>query len=160
MSHNSEIIQRGREVLIANYARQPIAMARGEGSFVFDADGKKYLDLFAGFGGCVLGHCHPALVAAVAEQSKKLWHVGNTFYSEAQIELAERLNRFAFAGQAFFCHGGADANEAAIKLARLRGMKDGGKRWKTISLIKSFHGRTLAMIAATGNPQVREGFGP
>src|SRR5207244_10852932 len=134
--------------------------ARGEGLPGWGADGKKYLCLFAGFGGCILGHCHPALVSAVTEQAKKLWHVGNTFYSEPQIELAERLNRFAFTGQAFFCHGGADANEAAIKLARLRGMANGGKRWKTVSLIKSFHGRTLAMIAATGNPQVREGFGP
>jgi acetylornithine aminotransferase len=86
--------------------------------------------------------------------------VGNTFYTQPQIELAERLNRTAFEGQAFFCHGGADANEAAVKLARLRGLANGGKRWKTVSLLKSFHGRTLAMIVATGNPAVREGFGP
>jgi predicted acetylornithine/succinylornithine family transaminase len=135
-------------------------MDRGEGAWLWDTTGKKYLDLFAGFGGAVLGHCHPALIEAATKQAHKLWHVGNTFYTEPQIELAERLNRFAFKGQAFFCHGGADANESAVKLARLRGMATGGKRWKTVSLQKSFHGRTLAMISATGNPAVREGFGP
>src|SRR5690606_7507557 len=126
----------------------------------WDAGGRRYLDLFAGFGGAVLGHAHPALVAAVNQQAQRLWHVGNLFHTQPQIELAERLNRHAFTGQAFFCHGGADANESAVKLARLRGMRNGQSRWKTISLHKSFHGRTLAMIAATGNPKVREGFGP
>jgi acetylornithine/succinyldiaminopimelate/putrescine aminotransferase len=86
--------------------------------------------------------------------------VGNSFYSQPQIEFAERLNRHAFAGQAFFCHSGAEANEAACKLARLRGSKDGGKRWKIVTLSRSFHGRTLAMIAATGNPTYLAGFGP
>src|SRR6185295_19076740 len=114
---------------IANYARQPVAMVRGEGSNLWDSDGKKYLDLFAGFGGCVLGHCHPALVAAVTEQSKKLWHVGNTFWSEPQIEFAERLNRHAFTGQAFFCHSGLESNEAAVKLARLRYADAPKKKW-------------------------------
>lgn len=156
----TEMVEAANRVLIQNYARQPIVMQRGEGSWLWDASGKRYLDLFAGFGGAVLGHAHPALVAAVCEQAGILWHVGNTFHTQPQIELAEKLNRHAFRGQAFFAHSGADANEAAVKLARLRGMADGGKRWKTISLIKSFHGRTLAMIAATGNPKVREGFGP
>jgi acetylornithine/N-succinyldiaminopimelate aminotransferase len=159
-SQTQSILDRGKRVLIGNYARLPIVMDRGEGVWLWDTDGRKYLDLFAGFGGCVLGHCHPALVAAATEQAKKLWHVGNTFYTEPQIELAERLNKTAFTGQAFFSHGGADANEAAVKLARLRGLANGGKKWKTVSLLKSFHGRTLAMIAATGNPAVREGFGP
>ena len=156
----TQMVEQANQVLIQNYARLPIVMHRGEGGWLWDAAGKRYLDLFAGFGGAILGHAHPALVAAVREQAGLLWHVGNTFYTQPQVELAERLNRFAFKGQAFFAHSGADANEAAVKLARLRGMGDGGKRWKTISLIKSFHGRTLAMIAATGNPKVREGFGP
>ena len=159
-TRSQAILQRGKSVLISNYARLPFVMERGEGSLLFDTDGRRYIDLFAGFGGCVLGHCHPALIAAASEQAKRLWHVGNTFYTEPQIEFAERLNRTAFPGQAFFCHGGADSNEAAIKLARLRGMANSGKRWKAVSLLKSFHGRTLAMIAATGNPAVREGFGP
>ncbi len=160
MPTTQEILERGKNVLIGNYARVPIDMVRGEGSTLWDSEGKQYLDLFAGFGGSILGHCHPALVAAATEQSKKLWHVGNTFYTEPQIEFAEHLNRHAFRGQAFFCHSGAEANEAACKLARLRGSQNSGKKWKIISLVKSFHGRTLAMIAATGNPTYREGFGP
>lgn len=160
MAQMQAILERGKRVLMQNYARLPVVMERGEGAHLWDADGKRYLDLFAGFGGCILGHCHPALVAAATEQARKLWHVGNTFYSEPQIELAERLNRFAFAGQAFFCHSGAEANEAACKLARLRGNEKSPRRWKIISLNKSFHGRTLAMIAATGNPAVRTGFAP
>lgn len=160
MSRAQPIVERGKKVLIGNYARQPIVMERGEGPWVWDADGKRYLDLFPGFGGCVLGHCHPALIEAVNQQSHKLWHVGNTFYTEPQIELAERLNRLAFTGQAFFCHSGAEANEAAVKLTRLRGGQKQPHRWKIISLTHSFHGRTLAMIAATGNPAVRQGFGP
>jgi len=155
-----DIINRGKKVLIGNYARQPVAMARGEGSYLWDADGKRYLDLFAGFGGAILGHCHPALVAAASAQAERLWHVGNTFYTEPQVELAERLNRFAFEGKAFFCHSGAESNEASVKLARLRGGAKSPARWKIISLTKSFHGRTLAMISATGNPAVRAGFAP
>jgi predicted acetylornithine/succinylornithine family transaminase len=160
VSQTLEWLERGKRVLIGNYARMPVVMERGEGSLVYDADGKRYIDLFAGFGGGILGHCHPELVRAAADQAEKLWHVGNTFYSEPQIELAERLNKHAFPGQAFFCHSGAESNEAAVKLARLRGQAKAPGRWKMISLHKSFHGRTLAMIAATGNPAVKAGFGP
>ena len=160
MSQSQEWLERGKRVLIGNYARMPVVMERGEGSLVYDADGKRYIDLFAGFGGGILGHAHPELVRAAADQAEKLWHVGNTFYSEPQIEFAERLNKHAFPGQAFFCHSGAESNEAAVKLARLRGQAKAPGRWKMISLNKSFHGRTLAMIAATGNPAVKAGFGP
>ncbi len=160
MPTTQEILERGKNVLIGNYARVPLDMVCGEGTSLWDADGKQYLDLFAGFGGAILGHCHPALVAAAGEQAKKLWHVGNTFHTEPQIEFAELLNRHAFCGKAFFCHSGAEANEAACKLARLRGSQNGGKKWKILSLLHSFHGRTLAMIAATGNRTYRAGFGP
>jgi acetylornithine aminotransferase len=160
MSGTQEILERGRRALIGNYARLPVVMDRGEGCFVWDTDGKKYLDLFAGFGGCILGHCHPALVDAVTAQARKLWHVGNTFYTEPQIEFAERLNKTAFPGQAFFCHSGLESNEAAVKLARLRGNLSKPGRWKIIALANSFHGRSLAMIAATGNPAIRQGFEP
>ncbi len=160
MSRTDELLQRGKKALIGNYARLPVVMDHGEGAYVTDTDGKRYLDLFAGFGGAILGHCHPALIAAATEQSRRLWHVGNTFHTEPQIDLAERLNRTAFAGQAFFCHSGAEANEAACKLARLRGGSASPRKWKIISLTRSFHGRTLAMIAATGNPAVRAGFDP
>ena len=154
------ILERGKELLIGNYARQPVVMSRGQGAEVWDSDGKRYVDLFAGFGGAVLGHAHPALVEAAAKQAQKLWHVGNTFYSEPQIEFAERLAKAAFTGQAFFCHSGLEANEAAVKLARLRHKDATPKRYKIISLQKSFHGRSLAMIAATGNPKIKAGFEP
>ena len=160
MSDTQEWLSRGQQSLIQNYGRSPVVMVRGEGSHVYDADGKRYLDLFAGFGGAILGHCHPALAAAATEQAGRLWHVGNAFYTTPQIEFAERIKAHAFDGRAFFCHSGLEANEAAVKLARLRGLANGGRRWKTISLFKSFHGRSLAMIAATGNTAVKDGFGP
>lgn len=160
MSETAQLLSRARDVLIANYARQDVVMARGEGSFVWDSDGKKYLDLFAGFGGCILGHSHPALVKAASDQAQKLWHVGNTYHSLPQIELGERLNKYAFKGQAFYCHSGLESNEAACKLARLRGQTANPKKWKIISLNKSFHGRSLAMISATGNPATKAGFDP
>jgi predicted acetylornithine/succinylornithine family transaminase len=160
MSQTEKILERANQVLIANYARQQFVMSRGRGSELWDADGKKFLDLFAGFGGAILGHCHPALIEAATSQAAKLWHVGNTFHTEPQVEFAERLNRTAFTGQAFFCHSGLEANEAACKLVKLRGQEFSPKRWKIISLSKSFHGRSLAMIAATGNPAIGAGFGP
>jgi predicted acetylornithine/succinylornithine family transaminase len=160
MTNTASILENGKRYLIGNYARLPIVMARGEGSTLWDTQGREYLDLFAGFGGCILGHCHPDLIRAATAQAATLWHVGNTFYTTPQIEFAQLLNERAFEGQAFFCHSGAEANEAACKLARLRGHQNGGKKWKIISLNKSFHGRTLAMIAATGNPAYRVGFEP
>src|SRR5437762_2553506 len=140
MADTQSILERGKHVLIPNYARLPVIMERRQGAWLWDTDSKRYLDLFAGFGGAILGHCHPALIEAATQQAHKLWHVGNTFYTEPQIEFAERLNRTAFAGQAFFCHGGAEANEAACKLARLRGNERDPKQWKIISLLSSFHG--------------------
>ncbi|MBC8108712.1 MAG: acetylornithine/succinylornithine family transaminase [Anaerolineae bacterium] len=154
------IIERANNVLIGNYARIPIVMHRGEGSLLWDTDGNQYIDLFAGFGGAILGHAHPALIAAATEQAKNLWHVGNTYHTLPQVEFAERMNQHAFRGQAFFCHSGLEANEAAVKLARLRGSTHKPKKWKVVSFNQSFHGRSLAMIAATGNPAVRVGFDP
>lgn len=153
-------LERANSVLIGNYARLPVVMTRGEGARLWDGAGKEYIDLFAGFGGGILGHAHPALVEVVGQQAKKLWHVGNTFHTEPQVELAERLNKHAFRGQAFFCHSGLESNEAAVKLARLRGAQQNPKRWKVVSFHRSFHGRSLAMIAATGNPAVKAGFEP
>ena len=154
------ILDRANNVLIGNYARIPIVMGRGEGSLLWDTEGNKYIDLFAGFGGGILGHSHPALINAATEQAKNLWHVGNTYHTLPQVEFGERLNKHAFRGQAFFCHSGLEANEAAVKLARLRGQSHEKKKWKVVSFNQSFHGRSLAMIAATGNPAVRVGFEP
>ncbi len=160
MANTAEIIDSGKKLLIGNYARLPVVMARGRGSHLWDSEGREYLDLFAGFGGTILGHCHPALIEAATRQANTLWAVGNTYYTTPQIDFAGAMARHAFEGQAFFCHSGAEANETACKLARLKGHQNGGKKWKVISLNKSFHGRTLAMIAATGNPAYRVGFEP
>jgi acetylornithine/N-succinyldiaminopimelate aminotransferase len=160
MSQTADTLAHASQVLMSNYARLPIVLTRGEREFVYDSDNRKYLDLFAGFGGSILGHCHPDLVRAVTEQANKLWAVGNQFYSEPQIHVADHLNRTAFKGQAFFCHSGLEANEAAVKLARLRGHTSSPNKWKVITFNKSFHGRSLAMIAATGNPKTKEGFDP
>ncbi|MEM8738593.1 MAG: aminotransferase class III-fold pyridoxal phosphate-dependent enzyme [Planctomycetota bacterium] len=162
----ASIIGRHDAHMSINYSRFSIAMVEGSGSTLRDADGKEYLDLFAGFGAPVLGHCHPDLVEAVTEQAKTLWHVGNLFHTEPQTRAAEAISRLGFGGRSFFCHGGADANEAALKLARLYGKAHRGAaagefgRYKVVSCTKSFHGRSFATMGATANPKVREGFGP
>ena len=154
----ADVLDRADRLLVGNYNRRPIVMDRGEGVDVWDLDGRRYLDLFAGFGGCVLGHCHPDLVAAATRQAGRLWHVGNSFHTEPQLRLARHLADKAFDGRAFFCHGGLDANESAVKLARLRGSDRG--RYKTVTFNASFHGRSLAMIAAGSTDAHRDGFGP
>lgn len=163
-SANADIIARHDAHLSNNYARFPVAMVRGKGAELFDADGKRYLDLFTGFGGTILGHCHPDLVEAVTEQANLLWHAGNQFHTEPQTRLAAAIAKHGFGGKSFFSHSGADANEAALKLARLYGgahpNSRGEQRYKTISATKSFHGRTFGTMGATGNAKVREGFGP
>ncbi len=159
-----QIIGRHDATMSINYGRYPVAMVRGEGSTLYDADGKQYLDLFAGFGASVLGHCHPDLVQSVNDQAQKLWHVGNLFHTEPQTRAAEAISRFGFEGRSFFCHSGADANVAALKLARLHGQKNKGRstggRYKVISTLGSFHGRSFGAMEATGQPNVYEGFGP
>ncbi len=160
MANTQQLLDRAANSLTGNYGRLPFVMVRGAGAKVWDSDGKEYLDLFAGFGGAILGHCHPALIEAAQQQAQNLWHVGNVYYNQPQIEYAQRLSQIGFGGKSFFCHSGAEANEAACKLARLRGSKHSPKRWKIISLNNSFHGRTLAMLAATGNPKYRAGFEP
>jgi acetylornithine/N-succinyldiaminopimelate aminotransferase len=160
---NADIIAAHDAHLSINYARFPVAMVRGKGSELWDADGKRYIDLFTGFGATVVGHCHPTLVEAVTRQAGLLWHAGNQFHTQPQTRLAAAIARHGFGGRSFFCHSGADANEAAIKLARLYGgAKPGknGQRFRVISATKSFHGRTIGTMPATGNEKVREGFGP
>ncbi len=154
---NQENIARHQAALTLNYGKLPAVLVRGEGSWLWDADGKEYIDLFAGFGGTILGHAHPALVGAVTEQAQKLWATGNQFYSQPQIRLAEQLQKTAFEGRAFFCHSGAEANEAAIKLTRLTA---GEGRYKIITMLKGFHGRTLGALAATPTPEYQKGFYP
>ncbi len=156
MATSIEFIARHEAALTGNYGKLPVVLARGQGSTVWDVDGKEYIDFFAGFGGTILGHCHPRLVDTMTRQAQTLWQVGNQFYSEPQIRLAEHLKSKAFDGRAFFCHSGAEAAEAAIKLARLSGGPD---RPKIITMQKGFHGRTMGALSATAGP-AQNGFAP
>ena len=142
------------------YARFPIALVRGEGVRVWDADGKMYLDFVGGIAVNSLGHCHPALVRAIEEQAKTLVHVSNLYYIQEQAQLAEALCTHSFADRAFFCNSGAEANEAAIKLARRYGLEQLGGKYEIITALNSFHGRTLATLTATGQEKIRLGYDP
>lgn len=166
MAKTQPILERFDKYVIANHVRYPIVIESGKGCRLTDTEGKQYLDLFAGFGAGILGHCHPDLVAAGTKQMSKIWHVGNLLHTEPQSELAEHISTKGFRGKCFFAHSGADANEAAIKLARLYGKANRGHskhafgRHRVISATQSFHGRSFATMGATAAPAVREGFGP
>lgn len=146
-----------QQYVIGNYTRFPVALVRGEGSYVWDAEGNRYLDLFPGWGCNLLGHCPPRVVEAVRDQVGRLIHVPNTWYMEAQGLLARELSRRSFGGKCFFCNSGAEAVEAAIKLARVFGKPN---RYKIISMLNSFHGRTMGAVTATGQPKYHHGFEP
>jgi acetylornithine/N-succinyldiaminopimelate aminotransferase len=143
--------------VIANYGRLPRVMVKGEGSYLYDADGNKILDMFPGWAVSGIGHCHPKVVEAVRKQVGELIHIDNTFYSEPQGKLAQLLSERAFGGKCFFCNSGAEANEAALKLARLYTAKG---KYKFITAEGSFHGRTFATVTATAQPKYHEGFLP
>ncbi|HEX7446814.1 MAG TPA: aspartate aminotransferase family protein [Pirellulales bacterium] len=152
-----EVIDLFKKYVVPNYNRYPVCLVRGEGSYVWDAEGNRYLDLFPGWGCNLLGHCPPPVVRAVQEQVATLIHVPNTWYIEAQGLWAKALSQRSFGGQAFFCNSGTEANEAAIKLARLHTPK---QRYKIITFEGGFHGRTLGATAATAQPKYHEGLGP
>ncbi len=146
--------------LMNTYARLPIALSHGEGAWVWDAQGRRYLDALAGIAVNTLGHAHPRLVAAIADQAGKLIHTSNLYRIPLQEQLADRLCALAGMDTAFFCNSGLEANEAAIKLARLYG-HDRGVNWPEIVVFeRAFHGRSLATLSATGNPKVQKGFEP
>ncbi len=148
-------------LLCRSYSRYPLAIVRGEGARLWDADGKEYVDLLAGIAVTALGHCNPEVNAALEAQARKLWHVSNLFYQEEQLELARRLLSTTHHGKAFFCNSGAEANEACIKLAR-RYMRKVQRRdaFEIITLSGCFHGRTLGTLAATGRESLSDGFTP
>lgn len=154
---NDSWIERSNKVFIGTYSRFPAVLVKGEGCRLEDADGKKYLDFLAGIAVCSLGHCHPEVTRAICDQASKLVHVSNLFHTKPQTELAELLVANSFADRVFFGNSGAEANEAAIKLAR---KYSGENRFEIISLSGSFHGRTLATVAATGQPKFHQGFEP
>ncbi len=146
--------------LISNYARLPVRFERGAGAVLWDSEGKEYLDALSGVAVCGLGHAHPAVTEALCNQAGTLVHTSNIYEIPLQEELSAELARLAGMDRVFFCNSGAEANEAAIKLARLHGHKRGIKEPAIIVMDGSFHGRTLATLTATGNRKVQAGFEP
>ena len=158
MSQTTEqVIADGQKYVMNTYGRLPIVIDRGEGCYVWDLDGKRYLDLVAGIAVNSLGHGHPAVVKAIQEQSEKLLHCSNLYWIENQVKLAKLLVEKSGLGKAFFCNSGAEANEAAIKLARKWGK---GEKYHIITLKNSFHGRTLGSLAATAQEKYQKPFMP
>lgn len=154
---NEQLRARADRVFIGTYARYPAAMVKGQGCLLLDAEGREYLDFLSGIAVCSLGHCHPAVTEAICRQAAELVHVSNLYYTRPQTELAELLVAHSFADKVFLANSGAEANEAAIKLARIH---SGEGRYEIISLAGSFHGRTLATVAATGQARFHKGFEP
>jgi len=152
-----ETIELFDKYVIGNYPRLPRVITKGEGCYCYDADGNKILDMFPGWAVSAIGHCHPKVVAAIRKQAGELLHIDNTFYSEPQGKLAKLLSERAFAGKCFFCNSGAEANEAALKLARLHTSPE---KYKFITCEGSFHGRTFATMTATAQPKHHEGLLP
>ncbi|NLE55192.1 MAG: aminotransferase class III-fold pyridoxal phosphate-dependent enzyme, partial [Lentisphaerae bacterium] len=146
------------QYVLKTYSRDTI-MTRGEGSYLWDIDGKRYLDFAMGISVCNLGHCHPAVTKAICEQAAKLVHVSNLYQNENQPQLAKIIAEASFGGKVFFANSGAEANEGLIKFARKWGSRNGG-RYEIICMNNSFHGRTLATLAATGRSKYRDGFQP
>jgi predicted acetylornithine/succinylornithine family transaminase len=144
-----------RDYLMPTYGRNPVDFVRGEGTRLWDSEGNEYLDFLAGISVVQIGHCHPQLVEAVTAQARQLMHVGNLFYTEPQLRLAERLSRLSIGGKVFFCNSGAEANECAIKLARRH--RAGGE---IVVLEGAFHGRTMGSLSATPQREKQEPFEP
>ncbi|MCU1467843.1 MAG: argD [Actinomycetia bacterium] len=162
MSTFAELQQQDAENVMQTYGRLPVAFVRGEGTSLWDSEGREYLDFLTGLAVTSLGHAHPEVAAAIADQAATLLHVSNLYYNDVQPKVAQRLNTLLGGdGRVFFCSSGAEANECAIKLARRHGQLHGGpNRFHVISAYGSFHGRTLTTLAATGQPQKQETFQP
>jgi len=156
-----EIIKKADQVIAKTYKRFPIVIAKGKGSTLWDTDGKKYTDFVAGIAVCNLGHAHPQVSKALCMQADTLFHVSNLYYTIPQVDLAYWLTENSFADRVFFCNSGAEANEAAIKLARKYSKEKGESgRYRIISMEHSFHGRTMATLSATGQDKIKQGFEP
>ncbi len=155
-----QLQERERRYLMRTYARAPVEFVRGEGTRLWDADGKEYLDFLAGISVCTVGHCHPAVVEAVREQAGRLMHVSNLFYSEPMVRLAERLAESSLGGRAFFANSGTEANECAIKIARKQAHRRGVEEPQIVSFERDFHGRTYGALAATPALAENQDLGP
>ncbi len=162
MNGNASIVARGEKALTPNYRQAPLALVRGEGSRVWDADGKEYLDCIAGIATVALGHCNPVIVRALEDQARALWHVSNLFYNPRAVELAEALAATTtWAKRVFLCNSGAESNEAMLKLARKFHADQGHpERHEILACVNSFHGRTLFALTVTGQPKYHHGFEP
>jgi len=161
MTTESDLVSAGQTYLYPNYRQPAFVFVRGEGSLLFDASGKRYLDLYAGIAVSTLGHAHPKLTAAIAQQAGQLLHVSNYFYNAPNVQLAARLCRLTGMDRAFFCNSGTEAIEATLKLARRHFHAQGQTaRQRIIAFRNSFHGRTLGALAATGQDKYKDGFGP
>src|SRR4030081_3559519 len=161
----AEIRAAFEKLVVPSYARFDLALERGDGSYVWDVDRRRYLDLGGGIAVCSLGHAHPEIRAALTEQAGKLIHVSNLYYNELQARLAKRIVDLIAPGRVFFCNSGAEANEGLFKFARKFGHQGDrpsleSGRFEIITAFDSFHGRTLAGIAATGQEKVKKGFEP
>lgn len=155
------IVEMGELFLASNYKRERLAFVKGLGTRLFTEDGEEYLDFTAGIAVCNLGHCHPALIKVLKDQAEKLWHTSNLYYTEPQARLAKRLVELTFGERVFFANSGAEAVEAALKLARRYAFETfGEKKYKFIALENSFHGRTYGALSVTGQPHYWEGFKP
>lgn len=158
MSRSSqEIIELFDKYVIPNYTRYPVALTRGEGPFIFDAEGNRYIDFFPGWGCNLFGHSPKPVVEALEHQVERLLHVPNSWYMEEQGVWAQMLSERSFGGKAFFCNSGAEANEAAIKLTRLHSAKG---KYKIITFLNSFHGRSMATVTATAQEKYHQGLEP
>jgi len=155
-----DTFERTESFVMKTYNRFPVSFVRGEGCWLFDEEGKEYLDMLSGIAVCNLGHCHPKVSEAICNQAKKLIHTSNLFYIEPQAELAELICNHSFGDKVFFCNSGAEANEGALKLARRFGTELNPEKYEIVAFENSFHGRTFAAVSITGQGKYSQGFGP
>src|SRR5437868_901212 len=161
MTTTEDIIQRERNYLLPTYSRYPVVLERGKGVFLYDFEGKKYLDFVAGLGVNALGHAHPRIVKTIRDQAAKVIHLSNLYYNEYQGRLAERLCYLSGMRRVFFSNSGTEAMEGALKLARLAGHKNGGdSKCQLVALQGSYHGRSFGAMSLTGQDKYRKGFEP
>lgn len=156
--NTKDVTQLYSDYILPTYTQVPVCLVKGKGSRVWDLEGREYLDFFPGWAVSGLGHCHPEVVNAIKEQSRKILHISNNFLNLKQAELAQTIVEASFPARVFFCNSGAEATDAAVKFARKYGHDSG--RYEIITMKQSFHGRTLAAIAATGQEKVQKGFDP
>src|SRR3954469_19144491 len=159
-SASQAVMDLERQYLLQNYGRYPLVLRRGKGAYVYDVDGKRYLDFIAGIGVNALGHAHPRIVKVIRDQAALLMHCSNLYYHEYQGPLAKKLSEISGLARSFFCNSGTEAMEGALKMARSHGNKISRDKIELVALDNSFHGRTLGALSVTGQPKYRADFEP